>query len=102
MDQSSALTWDDNLAATSRQWAQNLAQRNTLEHSTFGNGENLYIAWGGDKSCRAAVDAWYDEKKNYRPGTKIGEGDFSGYGHYTQVRFYIDKRECDSSLNLNC
>jgi hypothetical protein len=80
-----ALQWDDNVAIFAQQWANKLAGAGVLEHSSIGFGENLYVTFGGDKSCRAAVDAWYSEKRFYRPGSPVGEGDFGSYGHYTQV-----------------
>ena len=80
-----ALQWDDNVAIFAQQWANKLAVAGVLEHSNIGFGENLYVTFGGDKSCRAAVDAWYSEKPFYRPGSPVGEGDFGSYGHYTQV-----------------
>jgi uncharacterized protein YkwD len=80
-----ALQWDDNIAIFAQQWANKLAGAGVLEHSNIGFGENLYVTFGGDKSCKAAVDAWYSEKQFYRPGSPVGEGDFGSYGHYTQV-----------------
>jgi hypothetical protein len=36
-------------------------------------------------SFKHAVDAWNSEIKDYH-GEKIGQGNMSKYGHYTQVR----------------
>jgi uncharacterized protein YkwD len=80
-----SLSWDEGLAREARDHAREMAQRRRMEHR--GSGENLYQAFGNGLSCTSAVTAWYDEKKDYTPGTKIGEGDFSSYGHYTQVSF---------------
>src|SRR5438876_222502 len=78
------LTWDDGLANDAQQYAQHLADTNTFEHSGFpGQGENLYMS-SGDASLTDATNAWLGEKPSY-DGQKIPEGDFSSYGHYTQV-----------------
>lgn len=39
---------------------------------------------GGPQPLKKAVEAWDGEKPNYH-GEKIPQGNFSGYGHYTQV-----------------
>ena len=46
---------------------------------------------GAHVPLKNGVEAWNDEKKNYH-GEKIAEGDFKGYGHYTQVSFVMRKR----------
>jgi uncharacterized protein YkwD len=78
-----ALTWDESLARQARDHAREMAQRRQMAHR--GSGENLYQAYGNGLSCTAAVNSWYSEKNEYTPGTKIGEGKFEEYGHYTQV-----------------
>ena len=79
------LVWDNSLATLSYTWAKVLVGIKGLQHSKYQKGENLFATFGGDKSCKAAVQAWYDEKKFYAPGQKIGTGDFHQYGHFTQV-----------------
>lgn len=80
------LVWDNNLASIAYTWAKQLVSLRRLQHSKYKKGENLYATFGGDKSCSAAVQAWFDEKKFYRKGQKIGSGNFGQYGHFTQVR----------------
>lgn len=89
------LQWDQNLANMAAQYARELAFNNDgkLKHSEGrGAGENLYAVYGpGDTSCKAAIDAWYYEKPIWEnmvrqnPQTKVGDGPFTKYGHYTQV-----------------
>jgi uncharacterized protein YkwD len=68
--------------------ANDLARRRAFEHSrTPGFGENLYKVFGGgtlDGACAPAVIAWFNEFPLYT-GVPIGRGDFTGYGHYTQM-----------------
>jgi hypothetical protein len=81
-----SLQWDSSLQESAQSWATKMATEDFFQHSGIsGVGENLYLTWGGDKSCLAAVNGFYEEKKNYTPGQLIGEGDFASYGHYTQV-----------------
>jgi len=47
-----------------------------------GQGENLFMSTG-DASYEQAVQSWLDEEKDYH-GEKIGEGDFSEWGHFSQ------------------
>ncbi|KAI4184395.1 MAG: hypothetical protein L6R41_004769 [Letrouitia leprolyta] len=82
------LSWDPTLAAHAAAYAQQLANSNSgLQHSSGdarpGEGENLY--WSSPNGSLADASAgWVAEKGNYH-GEKIGEGDFGGYGHYTQM-----------------
>jgi hypothetical protein len=80
------LSWSNDLAKDAFTWARHLADRNSgLEHSTtFGHGENLYSSTNGPKNCEPAISAFFNEYSLYH-NEKIGEGDFSGYGHFTQV-----------------
>ena len=78
------MAWNNDLAKTAKGWADNLASRDAFEHSGFKSGENLFQTTNGDKSCTAAVRAWFDEFKLYN-GEPIGQGDFHAYGHFTQL-----------------
>ncbi|KAH6560789.1 hypothetical protein BASA60_000512 [Batrachochytrium salamandrivorans] len=53
-------------------------------HSEQKYGENLYQSNNGDRSCTKPVKSWFNEWPLYR-GEPIGEGNFHGYGHYTQL-----------------
>lgn len=86
------LQWDDHLAQEAQKWANNLAKNiGHMQHSTSqerpNQGENLF--WGmaspgpyKDPYTHAA-QSWMNEAAKYH-GEKIGEGDFSGYGHYSK------------------
>ncbi|KAH6559716.1 hypothetical protein BASA62_000110 [Batrachochytrium salamandrivorans] len=53
-------------------------------HSEQSYGENLYQSNNGDRSCTKPVMSWFNEWPLYR-GEPIGQGNFHGYGHYTQL-----------------
>ncbi|OCL03698.1 carbohydrate-binding module family 50 protein [Glonium stellatum] len=80
-----ALTWDTSLAADAQKYAQHLIDTNGFAHSGApGVGENLAKSWPADSGSLAkGTQMWLDEEKNYH-GEPIGQGDFSGYGHWTQ------------------
>lgn len=85
------LTWSSSLSASAEQYAQILHQKSPnalhLEHSRLsGIGENLYANSDiSQATCVNAAKAWIAEKPAYVPGTPIGQGNFGGYGHYTQI-----------------
>jgi len=79
------LVWDQSLSQSAKSWADQLAyQNNGLTHSKLGNGENLYSTTDRGSSCKAAVDAWFNEYPLYY-NQKIGGAGFKGYGHFTQL-----------------
>lgn len=80
------LVWDSHLAADAQKWADHLASTGTFQHQGMrGEGENLYMMMGGShQPLKTGVESWVNEKPHYH-GEKIAEGDFSSYGHYTQV-----------------
>ncbi|EJT73585.1 hypothetical protein GGTG_07441 [Gaeumannomyces tritici R3-111a-1] len=83
------LSWDSGLQSKAQAWANTLAQRGKLEHAGVG-GENLYwISAGG--SLKGATQSWMNEKSKYK-GEKIPEGNFAGYGHYTQCMWKTTKK----------
>lgn len=54
-----------------------------MEHAGIdGQGENLYMSTG-DATYEQAVQAWLGEEKDYG-GEKIGEGDFTKWGHFCE------------------
>jgi Cysteine-rich secretory protein family len=80
------LVWSLSAQNLAKKWANRLARTQTFEHSnTDGFGENLYQSQGLSKSCHVAVRAWFDEYSLYPSGTPIGQGNYLGYGHYTQL-----------------
>ncbi|XP_078362793.1 Golgi-associated plant pathogenesis-related protein 1-like isoform X2 [Oculina patagonica] len=82
----SPLVWDAGLAKEAQDWADHLADIERMEHAQgTGEGENLYEIWitnKQDATCPDAVQAWYDEIKDYN----FNNPGFSGAtGHFTQV-----------------
>ncbi len=87
------LTWSNELAASSKIWADQLAQTGcTMKHSTTTNGENIYWAsavyssddtsWAQEVTEQNVVDAWGNEIKFYDYASNTCHG---VCGHYTQV-----------------
>ncbi|KAH8887254.1 PR-1-like protein, partial [Thozetella sp. PMI_491] len=78
------LSWDKGLQASAQAYADKLADKvGVLEHSRAG--ENLF--WSsvmGSNDLRDASQSWANEVANYHYEI-IPNGDFNGYGHYTQV-----------------
>lgn len=80
------LTISASLVASAQLVANHLAATDTFEHShTPNQGENLFQSTNGDFSTKVAMQGWFDEFTNYN-GEPIGQGNFEGYGHFTQVR----------------
>jgi len=80
------LVLNPKISAFSQEWANNLAARDTMQHSQgSGYGENLYMKWSSGTTTvtgQEAVDSWYNEIKDYN----FAYGGFSGKtGHFTQV-----------------
>ena len=68
-----------------QKYANYLAKTNKFEHSHIdGYGENLYRTSGGSFACHKAMNAFFEEYALYH-GEKIGDGNFEGYGHFTQL-----------------
>ncbi len=83
------LTWSDDLAASSAEWAQHLASLGALQHSG-GNayGENLWMGSTGYYSYSAMAQGWADEKSLFVYGTfpnVSSDGNWANVGHYTQM-----------------
>ncbi|KAI8919757.1 CAP domain-containing protein [Entophlyctis helioformis] len=78
------LAWSIQLRNAAQLWANTLAAERSFRHSAFDFGENLFQTTGGSKSCFTAVKAWFDEEPLYN-NEPIGQGDFSAYGHFTQL-----------------
>ncbi|CAI5488933.1 unnamed protein product [Closterium sp. Naga37s-1] len=85
------LAWDDGVAATAQEWANELASKGCpLEHGgAEGLGQNLYwLSPAGltPEEDRGAVQSWVEEKADWTP-SPIPDGCAKGKmcGHYTQV-----------------
>ncbi|XP_019124296.2 serotriflin [Larimichthys crocea] len=80
------MSWDDEAAANALRWAKGCSMNHSLESdrtiSGSGCGENLYQA-SHMNPWSDAIQAWYDEIKDWR----YGEGSTNGgvVGHFTQV-----------------
>ena len=85
------------ISTTLKNFAQNysnyLASNNLFRHSGGPYGENLYRASGGGSVIKGII-LWWKEFPIYN-GENIPNGDFSGYGHYTQMIW-------DTSVRVGC
>ncbi|MFW9259305.1 CAP family protein [Nostoc sp. CALU 546] len=77
---------DDTLNQSAQAWAQTIAAKGDLEHSTNRNnvGENIYWSGDGDSTNlgSAAVQDWYSEITDYDYTKPVFSGNT---GHFTQV-----------------
>ncbi|ESQ88813.1 CAP domain-containing protein [Asticcacaulis benevestitus] len=83
-----ALSWNDDLARDAQTWADHLATRGTFEHSTTGDGENLWMGSGGAFTPTQMAQAWADEKAKFKYGAfpdLSTDGNWANVGHYTQM-----------------
>jgi len=75
------LTLNADLGKIAQAWANELAKKGNMEHSTSGFGENVY--WCTDPvDGKRPVDQWYSEIKDYNFSNLVGQ---KGTGHFTQV-----------------
>jgi hypothetical protein len=81
---SASLTWNAALANEAKQYADLSPKRLPRHSGKKGQGENLYWSSVTQNDCANAVAAYMRESKNYN-NNRIPEGNFAGYGHYTQV-----------------
>lgn len=87
------LSWDPELAADARVWANELAATGRFEHSPDDpgkplQGENLWAGTPHAFSPEAMVALWVAERSDYRPGifpNNSRSGDVERVGHYTQL-----------------
>ncbi len=86
------LVWDESLAISARDWAQELARSGRFEHSSPGvrhqAGENLFMGTSGAYPVEAMVGNFLDERRDFTPGTFPAiarDGDWHNVGHYTQI-----------------
>ncbi|XP_028313707.1 Golgi-associated plant pathogenesis-related protein 1-like isoform X2 [Gouania willdenowi] len=85
MHKAPPMALSEELMASAQKWANHLLALGKLEHSSTGNGENVFFmssSSGLKLTGKEAVNSWYNEVKDYnfsRPG-------FQGNtGHFTQV-----------------
>ena len=97
------LKWSDNLANI----ALAHSKKCKFQHSNTNYGENLWMGTSGYYTVTDGVDYWVAEKKNYN-GQPIGQGNFSSYGHYTQVVWKNTTEvgcgyaKCGSNIIMTC
>jgi len=77
------LVWSESLALSAQAHADKLAKNNTFEHSGTSNGENLFAS-SKSTGYVEAVNAWYDEKKDYTLANNTCKNN-KVCGHYTQL-----------------
>ncbi|XP_078365331.1 uncharacterized protein LOC144649653 isoform X1 [Oculina patagonica] len=84
------MTLDRQMCDQAKAWAERLAQRGQLQHSSSqereGQGENLSYGCSSNQAqtMEEAVTGWYNEV--CKPGYNFNSGGFSGgTGHFTQV-----------------
>jgi len=81
------LTLNGDLGKIAQAWANELAKKGNMEHSTAGFGENVY--WCTDPiDGKRPVDQWYSEIKDYNFSNLVGQ---KGCGHFTQVIWKASK-----------
>lgn len=82
----SPLEWDCQLAEAAQSWAEYLAEHGLFEHEQNSPyGENIFIAGGFIPTLVDAINAWYEEKKNFNPTDPNWCNYISQVGHYTQL-----------------
>ncbi len=87
-----ALVWDTGLQNRAQAYADTLARTpgGVLQHS--GASENLWWSSAAtDHDLLLATDSWVNEKPNYH-NELIPQGNFQGYGHYSELRLVVKKR----------
>ncbi len=86
------LEWSNRLASQAQDWAEELARRGQMEHSTHegsaGAGENLWMGTAGRYGPDMMIAGFVQERQFFRPGTfphVSTTGRWNDVGHYTQV-----------------
>ncbi|KAJ3057410.1 hypothetical protein HK097_007589 [Rhizophlyctis rosea] len=84
------LTYSTTLENFACNHVRKLLVQDALYHSGGPYGENLWRTSGTDQSaeynsCSAAMSSWAWEKRYYRSGQRIPNGDLSKYGHWSQL-----------------
>ena len=88
------LKWSDQLSKLSQQWALKLAKEDRdIYHShddQFGENISYFFSIPDKYGIEYGVQLWNEEKKFYTYGKK---NKLSEVGHYTQVIWWLRKRE---------
>ena len=85
------MTWSSSLAQQAQDWADNIAPRGSMQHSSGDYGENIYMMGGFDSTtptpCAMAVYSWYREciNANYNYNQPFTAQTGGVTGHFTQV-----------------
>lgn len=80
------LEWSDSLASSAQKWADQLAAKGDLDHSSTNYGENLWSGSSGAFSQTRMVDRWGSEKQFFISGQPFPNACQGGIcGHYTQI-----------------
>lgn len=77
------LVWSDTLEKAAQNWADFIASKDLLAHSTMGYGENIFRS-NYKPSPKEVVDSWASEKQYYN-GETIDYNNYNLFGHYTQI-----------------
>lgn len=92
------LKWDAQLTADAEAWAKQLAASGKFEHSPNesrpGQGENLAYSYSSNpikNPIASGTKLWLAEEPKYK-NEVIPQGDFAGYGHYTQCLWKNTKK----------
>ncbi|KAH6977182.1 CAP domain-containing protein [Ilyonectria sp. MPI-CAGE-AT-0026] len=93
-----AMVWSPTLAGYALTYAKKLAKDGKLAHSAYedriNQGENLAFSSSSVPIKQPGVvgtNGWIAERPKYK-NEVIPKGDFSGYGHYTQVMWNTSTR----------
>ncbi|MFP4599068.1 MAG: CAP domain-containing protein [Persicimonas sp.] len=85
------LSWNTTLAASAQAYAEECIWEHSADRSPDAGynsvGENLAFTTQQPSTSVAvdSVERWVDERYDWDFGMNIGDGNFSDYGHYTQV-----------------
>ncbi|CAN9507889.1 unnamed protein product [Ophioblennius macclurei] len=86
------MSWNSEAAANAERWAKTCSMKHSSSGdrtiSSSGCGENLYMS-SHNNSWSNAIQAWYNEVKDWR----YGQGSVNGgvVGHFTQVVWYSSR-----------
>lgn len=80
-----ALKWSDELAEIAQKWANKLAKKCNLEHSSSEWGENIYWT-SGTATATEVVDRWAREEKYFDHTNRVYKSpEGRKFGHYSQI-----------------
>jgi uncharacterized protein YkwD len=106
------LAWNTELAASAKAYAEECVWEHSDDRSPDAGydsvGENL--AWTSQQlsafGAENAVQMWVDERYDWDFGMNVGDGNFSAYGHYTQVVWHSTEEVgcgaayCDNTVGI--